>query len=585
MSDCDSSSSYIASFILFILSVYIITLSPSISGGDTGELLAEGCHLGIAHPPGYPLYTLLVHLLYNASILSKGEFEVAYLMNISSALFTSLAAGFIGYTMHELEISISGIIFSMGMFSFSSLLWQYAVTSEVFPLNSFFASLLIYLTILYIKYKDFKYVYFGAFISGLALCNQHTIILYEIPLILIVAIVANKDMFFNLRRMILILFLFVIGIAPYAYLPIAAIYFPKAGSWGNVTNMQGFLHHFLRKDYGSFQLYSGRVNDNLSLYENLTHRTLLYLHDLGNVQGYFYIIPIFSIIGVLFGCYRLYNHKISQQLILVIPFLFYIIVFHSLSNMPLDDKLLYGVHQRFWMQLNIISFLFAGIGLDILLRMFQKANWIKYSVVTILVLYQLHCNFLLSNQRNAMYFSNYSKAILHPLPENSILIINYDMQWTSIRYQQVCMDIRKDVKVINLSMMTYQWFSHQLKQYSSIKFPGKFYSSHNNVKDGFTLKQFIDLNKKSHRVFISGKINYPDGLLREKYEFMPYGLVSEFIAKEKLPKVEKYLELVHMSWKGIGDILPIRQLPHLQKYTEFTWEWTIFRDYVDRLSG
>jgi hypothetical protein len=56
-----------------ILAVYIITLSPSIAGGDSGEIVAEGCLLGTglnffslslsfstAHPPGYPLLTLII---------------------------------------------------------------------------------------------------------------------------------------------------------------------------------------------------------------------------------------------------------------------------------------------------------------------------------------------------------------------------------------------------------------------------------------------------------------------------------------------------------------------------------------------
>jgi hypothetical protein len=32
----------------------------------SGELVAEACHLGAAHPPGYPLFTMVVHLVVNA---------------------------------------------------------------------------------------------------------------------------------------------------------------------------------------------------------------------------------------------------------------------------------------------------------------------------------------------------------------------------------------------------------------------------------------------------------------------------------------------------------------------------------------
>lgn len=37
------------------------------------------------------------------------------------------------------------------------------------------------------------------------------------------------------------------------------------------------------------------------------------------------------------------------------------IVFNYLSNMKLSDPLYYGVHERFWIQPNIICFIFIDI--------------------------------------------------------------------------------------------------------------------------------------------------------------------------------------------------------------------------------
>lgn len=43
------------------LVVYIRTMYPTVSGGDAGELMTVACNLGVAHPPGYPLWTWLAH--------------------------------------------------------------------------------------------------------------------------------------------------------------------------------------------------------------------------------------------------------------------------------------------------------------------------------------------------------------------------------------------------------------------------------------------------------------------------------------------------------------------------------------------
>ncbi|GLD92256.1 hypothetical protein PINS_up000789 [Pythium insidiosum] len=51
------------------MAVYLRTLYPTVAGGDSGELVAESCHLGVSHPPGYPLYNMIVHVLTNYSPL------------------------------------------------------------------------------------------------------------------------------------------------------------------------------------------------------------------------------------------------------------------------------------------------------------------------------------------------------------------------------------------------------------------------------------------------------------------------------------------------------------------------------------
>jgi hypothetical protein len=68
----------------FIL--YFITCSPTVNFTDSGELITVAWTGGIAHPPGYPLYTLLgsafVHLPFG---------DPAWRLNILSALFAALA--------------------------------------------------------------------------------------------------------------------------------------------------------------------------------------------------------------------------------------------------------------------------------------------------------------------------------------------------------------------------------------------------------------------------------------------------------------------------------------------------------------
>ena len=48
-------------FLIVTLSqcIYYLTMYPSLAGGDSGELMTVAVEFGVAHPPGYPLITIL----------------------------------------------------------------------------------------------------------------------------------------------------------------------------------------------------------------------------------------------------------------------------------------------------------------------------------------------------------------------------------------------------------------------------------------------------------------------------------------------------------------------------------------------
>ena len=159
---------YLASAWCVIFAVYLATLSPSIAGGDSGEIVAEGCSLGTAHPPGYPLLTMLIHFI--DVWLPFGS--VAYRINVLSAALTAFAAVCIGYCVYLYQPQgptpiYSSITIAMGLFSFSPLIWQYATTAEVFPLNTAFAALILLLVVVFAKYRHVWIAYIGAFVCGL----------------------------------------------------------------------------------------------------------------------------------------------------------------------------------------------------------------------------------------------------------------------------------------------------------------------------------------------------------------------------------------------------------------------------------
>jgi hypothetical protein len=75
---------------------YGLTLAPTVTLWDAGELIAAARTLGIPHPPGTPLFVLLAHVW--AAALPAGEYALR--TNLLSAAAAALAAGFFFLVVH-----------------------------------------------------------------------------------------------------------------------------------------------------------------------------------------------------------------------------------------------------------------------------------------------------------------------------------------------------------------------------------------------------------------------------------------------------------------------------------------------------
>ncbi|KAK7804815.1 hypothetical protein U0070_001199 [Myodes glareolus] len=78
-----------------VAAVFTVTLPRSLPGGDSGELITAAHELGVAHPPGYPLFTLVASLAI--TLFPFGS--VAYRVNLLCGLFGAVAASLLFFTV------------------------------------------------------------------------------------------------------------------------------------------------------------------------------------------------------------------------------------------------------------------------------------------------------------------------------------------------------------------------------------------------------------------------------------------------------------------------------------------------------
>ncbi len=67
--------------------VYLLTIAPTLSFFDSGEMISGAYTLGVSHPPGYPVYVTLGKLF---SFIPLGN--VAFRVNLMSSFFAAMTS-------------------------------------------------------------------------------------------------------------------------------------------------------------------------------------------------------------------------------------------------------------------------------------------------------------------------------------------------------------------------------------------------------------------------------------------------------------------------------------------------------------
>ena len=199
------------------LGIYILFLCPTVFVGDAGDFLTAAFTLGVPHPPGYPVYTLLGHLFMNLPI-PGGVSSPAFRMNLMSALSAWAACVFLFlFLRRALKTEWAAIVGALAL-AFSAQFWMHAEIAEVYSMQILFLTLIFYIATLYVQEKKIGWAYLMAFFMGLALSHQYAIMLYYPGVLIYVAV--NGGFKIKWTAFTIAFFIALLGLVPYIYLPI-----------------------------------------------------------------------------------------------------------------------------------------------------------------------------------------------------------------------------------------------------------------------------------------------------------------------------------------------------------------------------
>jgi transmembrane protein TMEM260 (protein O-mannosyltransferase) len=219
--------------------VYVAGLAPDVYWLDSSELAAAAWGLGVAHPPGHPLPSLLGRA---CALLPFGS--IAFRVGLASALAGAAAAAqttrlgtLVARRARLPAQSDAGIDEWLGAaagltFGLSYAAAFQAVRPEVYALNALLVLTVVYELCRFDETGDRRRVLTAALAGGLALSNHHLLALtVMVPAALAFAWPAGART--SLRAVVLVV---VVIVAIWAYLPLRAAAHPLV-NWGAPTTL------------------------------------------------------------------------------------------------------------------------------------------------------------------------------------------------------------------------------------------------------------------------------------------------------------------------------------------------------------
>lgn len=415
--------------------IYVLNIYPEITNGDSGEFLSVSYTLGIAHPPGYPLYLMLLKLFI--WIL---PFNPALSGNIMSSLFASLAVLFIYRNLllfykiiFKKKISIIIKIVSLFLSLFTGiipLIFSQAIITEVYTLNLFLMLLINFLFLKFIIYKKLNFIYLFAFLYGVSLANHQTPILL-LPLYGIILHYGFLKDFEKPQKYKLIInsvILFLLGLFIYSYLLIRANSNPVI-NWGNPSSPVRFIQHITRSEYKDMKL----VKERTLIY--FLKQCIEYFKLLWNQLG---ILVLLSIAGIYISFKK--NYKIT---LLSLVFWFILSIgFVYITNPRIDRHILYVSRVFFIPSFVIIIFwLFICI-----VWLMQR---LKYLIILPIIIFFVAYINVNSGQNNFIAY-DFSRNILKTINKNSALFTaEGDNPLFALAYLRYVEYLRPDIDYCN----------------------------------------------------------------------------------------------------------------------------------------
>lgn len=404
---------------LFSFGIFLYHSYPSVSVGDSGELITAAATLGIPHPPAFPTYVLLGKLVNTLLPWATAAFRI----NLFSALAGALAVLVLYRFLKKAACENSSALFGALLFMASLSFRKASQGSEVFALHALLV-LLVYWSLLEDQWL------LAAFLGGIGVGNHQTLVLVAPAVwmgLMMTSPAKSRPHWGGLIAFGLL------GLSVYF-----AIFFRAAQNpflnVGQGDSLERLWKIVSRANYGSFTLALGDTPDRTVM--NTLRQLWRFVNAL-NLE-----ITWLGVCAGLLGSWRWWEKDCRMFWALLIGFLTIGPAFFLLANLPFDAQSA-GVLGRFMIVPCLLWCALAAPSLEFLPKSFRSGAGAL--ALLPLILLRVHP---VSADRGDFRAYSYGRNNLRSLPKDSVFIMDGgDDTFYTLAYLTQAEDRRKDIEL------------------------------------------------------------------------------------------------------------------------------------------
>jgi hypothetical protein len=409
---------------LALFALYAATASRTVAMEDDGLFILSSYFLGVEHPPGYPLFTLIGHLFTHLPFGS-----VAYRVHLASALFGALSGGAAWLCARSLIAGRLPAYLAAFALGISPVFWSQSVIAEVYTLNSFFFLVLMFMGL---QSRDARLLPWMALVFGLSLSNHYPLMLLVAPAFLVLLWPLRREM---LNRFGALSWLVVLGLLPYAWMVRRSWAAVPISFDGPLETIQEILFFLSRSGYaGIDHSVSAGWFDRIKFFQFFAGELLVQFALLGTVLAVVGFVVQWRILGRRSAAFLTVAFLMpSVVLLLLLGFDYDSFRGHVFHVYPLPA---YAV-AALWMGLG-----FAWTAQRYALRL---PHALAAGAVLLALIFTVGAR---TNLQPSDWGARYAKAVLNALPKDAVVIVLGDPDLAPIAYLHMIEGWRPDITLI-----------------------------------------------------------------------------------------------------------------------------------------